>query len=176
VLIALGATAVLLSRNGERRVPLEEFFVAYRRTALKPGEILGYVEIPALSPQARACAYKVSKRRELDISCVAAAFVVEVDAAGVATQAHLAYGGMAATPARGKKAEAEIRGQPWNEATVERAALALAEDFRPLDDHRGSARYRLKVAQNLLRGFFEETAATPLPRLQVGHSATVQVR
>ncbi|MDX2010352.1 MAG: xanthine dehydrogenase small subunit [Myxococcaceae bacterium] len=172
-LIGLGAAAMLRSRVGERRVPLEAFFVGYRKTALQPGEILAAVEVPALSATTRAASYKVSKRRELDISAVSAGLLVEVDAKNVVTAARLAFGGMAATPKRASHAEAALLGNPWTEATVENAANALAQDFTPLSDHRGSAPYRSLVAANLLRGFFDETRDVPQPVLAPGHAATV---
>lgn len=173
-LISLGATAVIRSRAGERRVPLEQFFVGYRKTALQPKEILAAVEVPKPSATARAVSYKVSKRRELDISAVAAGLYVDVDAAGVVTVARLAFGGMAATPKRASNAEKVLLGQPWNEANVEAAAKALATDFTPMSDHRGSAAYRGLVAANLLRGFFDETRDVRQPALQPGHASTVQ--
>jgi xanthine dehydrogenase small subunit len=176
VFIALGAQAVLLSRAGERRVPVDEFFVSYRRTALQKGEILAFVELPAQPAGARTIAYKVSKRRELDISAVSSGFRVVVDAAGRVSEARLAYGGMAARPARAQKTEAALVGQPWTEASVEAALVHLDADFTPLTDHRGSAWYRASVAKNLLRGFLQETLEEPAPRLQERHTATVQVR
>ncbi|MBX5483291.1 MAG: xanthine dehydrogenase small subunit [Myxococcaceae bacterium] len=177
VLIALGAEAVLRSRAGERRMPLEDFFVAYRKTALEPKEILAGVKVPPLPPHARVSAYKVSKRRELDISAVSAGLCVTVDPTSRrVTSARLAYGGMAATPARARKTEAALVGQVWTEDSVLAAAKQLAEDFTPLSDHRGSAPYRALVARNLLLGFFEETKAQPCPRLPHPHTATVEVR
>jgi xanthine dehydrogenase small subunit len=176
VFIALGAEAVLLSRAGERRLPMEEFFVSYRRTALKKGEILAFVEVPAQPSGARSIAYKVSKRRELDISAVSSGFRVVVDGNGRVTEARLAYGGMAARPARARRTEEALVGQPWTEASVEAALVHLEEDFTPLSDHRGSAWYRASVAKNLLRGFLQETLTEPSPRLQERHAATVQVR
>lgn len=174
VLVSLNATAVLASRAGERRVPLEQFFVGYRKTALNPKEVLVAVEAPKLNPEHLACAYKVSKRRELDISTVSAGFVVEKSTDGTVAHARLAYGGMAATVKRASHAEAALVGQPWSPAAVEAAATALSRDFTPLSDHRGSAHYRLTVAANLLRGFFEETSLTAQPPLKPGHVATVQ--
>ena len=96
---------------------------------------------------------KVSKRRDQDISAVLGAYRLRV-VDGVVRQARLAYGGMAATPARARHAEAALVGAPWTEATIERAAAALAADFKPLDDWRASAGYRLKVAGNLLRRLY----------------------
>jgi len=173
--LALDATFVLASRAGERRVPASEYFLAYRKTALGPKELLARVEVPALDPGARAAAYKVSKRRELDISTVSAAFAVQVDESNQVTGARLAFGGMAATPARAKSLEGALVGKPWTRASLEANVGALALDFKPLSDHRGSAGYRMRVAQNLLFGFFDETQAAPQPRLPHPHTSTVQV-
>ena len=117
-----------------------------------------------------------SKRRELDISAVSAGLSVRLDVGGRVTEARFAFGGMAATPARAAHAEHAVVGNPWNHPTVEAAALALADDFTPLSDHRGSAWYRMTVAQNLLRGFYEETLTEGVIRLSPGHAATVEVR
>ncbi len=173
VLLAHDATIIALSRAGERRIPIDQFFTAYRQTALAPGEVLARVELPFVPAGARAVSYKVSKRRELDISAVAGSFLVMTDDAGVVTHARLAYGGMAATPKRATCAEAALLGQPWSEATVRAAAAALAQDFQPLDDHRSSAWYRATLARNLLIGFFAETAQVRTPALPDRPSATV---
>ena len=175
VFLALGAEVVLASKAGERRLPIDQFFLAYRKTALKPGEILARVELPRPAKGDLVSAYKVSKRRELDISAVAAAFHVRV-LGGKVVAARLAYGGMAAIPKRAALAEQALIGAAWSAESVERAAEALAQDFEPLSDHRGSSGYRMKVAQNLLRGFFEETQADAMPRLSHPHTATVQAR
>ena len=176
VLMALGADAVIAGAGGARRVPLEDFFTGYRQTALAPGEILAAVVLSAPDPKARVSAYKVSKRRELDISAVSAGMFVATDDDGVVTSARLAYGGMAATPARASAAEAALVGQPWTAATVAAAAAKLAEDFTPMSDHRGSDWYRGTLAKNLLIGFFEETQTERAPMLSHWHSGTVEVR
>lgn len=176
VFLALGATCVARSRLGERRIPAGAFFTAYRRTALQPGEVLVRVEVPRPPPGARVASYKVSKRRELDISTVSASFFVTTGGDGRVQEARFAYGGMAATPTRASRAEAALLGRPLSEPHLAEAAAAIAEELRPISDHRGSAWYRSKVAANLLLGFFEETDATPAPRLAHGHSATVEVR
>ncbi len=173
-LISLGATAIIRGRAGERRVPLDQFFLGYRKTALAAKEVLAAVEVPHVPSSARAISYKVSKRRELDISTVSAAFYVDTDSAGKVTVARLAYGGMAATPKRASAAEAALVGQPWTAPMVELAAKAIGADFTPMSDHRGSAPYRSLVAANLLRGFFRETTAVKQPALTARHAATVQ--
>jgi len=165
VMLALDATAVIRGPDGDRHVPIADFFVDYRTTALEPGEVLLHLLIPRLPASARQSAFKVSKRRELDISTVAAAFVVATDQAGTVLHARLAYGGMAATPKRASQTEAVLRNAPWTAATVEQAVRTLPRDFTPIDDHRGSAWYRSKVAANLLRAFFDETRTVEVPSL-----------
>jgi xanthine dehydrogenase small subunit len=175
VFLALDATLGLVSRDGERRVKIEDFFVGYRKTTLREKEILAYVDVPRPPPSARISSYKVSKRRELDISTVASCFFVSLDEKNKVDCVRLGYGGMAATPARARETEALILGSDWTEDTVTRACEALARDFSPISDLRGSAWYRAELAKNLLRGFFSETKATPTPRLSHRHTATVEV-
>lgn len=164
VLLALGATLVLRSAQGERPVPIDEFFLAYRQTALAPGEILARVEIPRPQRDTLLGAYKVSRRREMDISAVSGGFALRLEE-GVVGEARLAFGGMAATPARAARLEAALIGQPWSEEALEAALPALEADFTPLDDHRASAWYRRTVAANLVRGFLDETRAEAPPVL-----------
>ncbi len=165
VLLALDATVIAHGRRGERRIPIDDFFVAYRETALEPGEIVSRVEVLRPAAGAKQAAYKVSKRRELDISAVCAAVVVEVNAGDEITAARVAFGGMAATPSRAREVEAALVGQPFTSATFEAASLAVERDFSPIDDHRGSAWYRATVARNLVAAFYLETRDDDAPQL-----------
>jgi xanthine dehydrogenase small subunit len=161
VLIALGAT-VTLRRGAERRVlALEDFFIAYGRQDRAPGEFVESVFVPRQAPGALNAAYKVTKRREEDISAVACGFHVSLEN-GVVTLARLAYGGMAAIPKRAAQAEAALVGRPWTVETVAEAEAALAEDFTPLTDWRATASYRAMLARNLLRRFWLESAGAPV--------------
>jgi xanthine dehydrogenase small subunit len=152
-LLALGARLVLRRAGARRELPLEEFFLGYRKTALAPGEIVERILIPD-DPGVTFGTWKVSKRRDQDISAVAAAFAVRREGERIA-EARLAYGGMAAIPKRAAAAEAAIIGKPWTRATIEAAMDALPRDFTPLDDMRATARYRILVARNLLLRFFD---------------------
>lgn len=173
VLLALDARVVLASKEGEREVKLSDFFLSYRKTAMREKEIVAGFIVPRLEPGARAGVYKVSKRRELDISTVSAAFAVVLDELGAVKAARLAFGGMAAIPSRAKTAEAHLVGRSWSAALAEEAALLLEKDFTPISDHRGSAWYRATVAANLLRGFYLETEKEQHVRLPHRHTATV---
>jgi xanthine dehydrogenase small subunit len=158
-LMALGARVELRLGSATRTVPLDEFYLGYQRKDMKPGEFVVAVSVPAANPQQRVASYKVSKRFDQDISSVCTGFVVELDGA-VVRHARLAYGGMAAVPARAPVAEKALLGKPWSKASVEAAAAALAQDFKPLTDVRASDAYRLEVAGNLLRRFYLEGGGT----------------
>ncbi|HEY8579942.1 MAG TPA: xanthine dehydrogenase small subunit [Beijerinckiaceae bacterium] len=153
LLLALGARVTIGSADGERELPLDEFFTGYRRTALRPGEFIDRVTIPRPGPGAFLRVDKISRRFDQDISAVCGAIHL-VHAAGRIVSARVAFGGMAATPARAPAAEAALVGAPLTEETFLRAGAALAQDFAPIDDFRASADYRLRAAQNLFRRWF----------------------
>jgi xanthine dehydrogenase small subunit len=161
-LIALDATVLLDSLEGEREIALEELFLDYRRTALRPDEILVAVRFRFPRPDELFCTYKISKRWDQDIAAVGAGFRI-AQADGIVTEARIAYGGMAATPRRAHHAEHALIGQPWTEATVAHAIAALDRDFAPISDWRAGAAYRRRVAGNLLRRFWLEGAAPDVP-------------
>ncbi len=155
VLLALDADLTLASASGERTMPLADFFLAYRKTALAPGEIVRAIVIPrpgavrdGLARTIRAA--KVSKRRELDISIVAAAFCIGTDDAGLVRHARLAYGGVAATPARARRAEQALLGRVWGPAAIDAIRDVLAAEFTPLDDARGGRAFRAGLVVGLL--------------------------
>ncbi|MEX0350662.1 MAG: xanthine dehydrogenase small subunit [Paracoccaceae bacterium] len=163
VLIALGAE-ITLRRGSERRaLLLEDFFVDYGKQDRHPGEFVESIRIPLPASNQRNAAYKISKRRDEDISSVAVGINVGVTD-DVITTCRIAFGGMAATPKRATAAEKALVGQIWSESAFELAAAALPQDFSPLSDWRASSDYRMLSAQNLLRRFFlEHDAATATP-------------
>lgn len=155
-LIALGASVTLRKGPARRTVPLEAYFIAYGKQDRDPGEFVESLHVPKPAAGTLNAAYKVSKRREEDISAVACGFHVELDGNRVKV-ARLAYGGMAATPKRAAAAEAALVGRPWALETVAAAEAAMVQDFQPLSDWRATAGYRAKVAANLLRRFYLES-------------------
>jgi xanthine dehydrogenase small subunit len=152
-LIALGAELTLRKGSERRVMPLERFFLAYRKQDRRPGEFVESVRIPRPTPETRIRIRKLSKRFDSDISALCGAFAIRLEGGQVA-EARIAFGGMAGIPARAPACEAALTGKPWSEATVEAAAAALAEDYQPLSDLRGSAQYRIDAAANLLRGLW----------------------
>ncbi len=163
LLLALGARVVLQRGDVVREVPLDDYFVGYRRTVLAAGEFIREVIVPLPADDALVAVHKVSKRMDDDISAVCAAFHLSFEQADrgaprVAT-ARIACGGMAEVPKRASRVEAALVGRPFDGPDVERAVLAFAADFTPIDDARASAAYRLDVAANLLRRTYIEHAA-----------------
>lgn len=158
-LMALGAEITLRSRNGTRRVAAEDFILGYRKTALAADEFIESILIPLLTSGTSFAAYKLSKRFDQDISTVVAAFRLCVEN-GKVRELRAAYGGMAAQAARARTVEAVITGKPWTPATLKDIDGALAQDFRPMTDHRGTDAYRLRAAANLIRRLHAETTDT----------------
>jgi len=161
VLLALDAKVVLVSASGERILPIDQFFVAYRKTALQTGEILKAIIVPrGISKPGitRKCSwFKISKRREMDISTVAACFTVDLDKQNVVRHARLAYGGVAAMPSRARQTESALLGKVWSEETVKYVLSILRTEFTPISDVRGSAEYRSGLITSLLEKFFHDS-------------------
>ncbi|MCE8031892.1 xanthine dehydrogenase small subunit [Halomonas sp. MCCC 1A11057] len=149
VLLALGSRLRLVGPEGERELPLEEFFLDYKRTALREGEAIRAIFLPHPEAGQTLKVWKLSKRREDDISAVLGAFAYRLEN-GVMRDVRLAFGGMAAIPKRAANAEAALEGQAPDAASFRAAREALAEDFQPMSDVRGSAEYRRLSAANLL--------------------------
>ena len=159
-LIALGATVLLRRGAATRALPMEEFYLGYRRTARIPGEFVARIVVPPRPAGLLLRAWKVSKRRDQDISAVFACFALRLENDCVA-DARIGCGGVAPVPARARATEAALRGRPWTQGTAEDAARVLDGEFDPIDDMRATAGYRRKVLGNLLRRLWIEGAVQP---------------
>jgi xanthine dehydrogenase small subunit len=155
LLLALDAQVRIAGVTGRRTVPLATFFSGYRQTALAPGELIVSILLPKPFPRYMRF-FKVAKRRMDDISTVAASFSIDLDSAGRIQRARLAYGGVAPVPLRAVQAEEVLHDRPWNESAIHDAQEILERTLRPISDHRGSAAYRLALAQSLLEKFWWE--------------------
>ncbi|WP_104203512.1 xanthine dehydrogenase small subunit [Billgrantia saliphila] len=149
VLLSLGSRLRLVGPEGERELPLDEFFLDYKRTALREGEAIRAIFLPRPAAGQTLKVWKLSKRREDDISAVLGAFTWRMED-GILRDVRLAFGGMAATPKRAARAEAALEGHAPDASAFLAAREALAEDFQPMSDVRGSADYRRLSAANLL--------------------------
>jgi len=155
-LIVLGTQIVLRGANGQRIMPLEDFYLGYQKKDLRPGEFVEALRVPLPSAAVHFRTYKLAKRFDQDISAVCSAFAFRLDGERI-LDARIAFGGMAATPQRAAQTEAFLRGQVWSEENLAIAMRLLADDYAPLSDMRASNTYRMTTAQNLLRRFWLET-------------------
>jgi xanthine dehydrogenase small subunit len=158
-LLVLCASLVLRCGEEQRLISLDDFYVAYQQTALRPGEFIERIRIPLPGGDDEVRSYKVSKRFDQDISAVCAAFRLRLDGGSVA-DFRAAFGGMAETPKRALRCEQMLLGKEWCEDSVAAAATMLDEDFAPISDLRASSAYRRKICKNLLTRFLLETTGT----------------
>ena len=161
LLIALHAQVVLASSaRGERTLALEDLYTGYRQNVMAADELLVRIVVPRPSAQEQLRAYKISKRFDDDISAVC--LVLNLDIAdGTVQRASIGAGGVAATPARARQTEAALTGQPWTEATAQRAAAVLQAEFSPISDMRASGAYRRQVLGSLLQRYWLESQGQP---------------
>jgi len=156
LLIALGASVVLASVRGERELPLESLYTGYRQNVMAADEVLAFIRVPKAAAGETMRAYKISKRYDDDISAVCLAIRLRIDH-GTVLDASIGAGGVAATPARAVQTEAALTGQPWTQATVQRAIDVLRAEFAPISDMRASGAYRSEVLGNLLQRYWLES-------------------
>ena len=159
-LIALGAEAVLSSASGERTLPVEEFFLDYYETAIQPGEILTAVKVPPLQPNSGTSYIKFLPRTADDYATVSVGVLLTVgEDSGICDDVRIGLGSLGTTPIRARHAEAVLRGQPITADLMRRAAEVAEGEVDPLDDFRGSARYKRQMAQVFTRRALEQALA-----------------
>jgi xanthine dehydrogenase small subunit len=156
LLIALGASVVLMSQRGQRDMPLEQLYTGYRKNVIAADEVLAWIKVPKATLGELCRVYKISKRFDDDISAVCLALNLLITD-GRVVHASIGVGGVAATPVRASQTEAALRGQPWTLETVKNAMTTLRGEFSPISDMRASASYRVQALGNLLQRFWLES-------------------
>lgn len=159
-LLAQGGVVELASAGGARSVPLDEFFLDYRKTAARPEELLTAVVIRPLAPEDRSAYCKLQLRRAMAIALVGVAVSLRMKGEAC-EEAAIGLGALAAVPYRARAAEAHLRGREIGEAEIEAAAAAAAESARPIDDLRASAAYRRKMCGVLVRRLLRKALGMP---------------
>lgn len=157
VLMAYNAKVILESIHGKRKVALDVFVTGYRQTVRLPEEIITAVKIPKPKKDTIVKSYKVSKRKDLDISTVSGGFRLELDAKGEVKDIKLVYGGMAEMTKRAEKTEKFLTGKSWSRENVEAAMQIIDLEFRPISDARAREEFRRTAARNLLLKFWSES-------------------
>ena len=155
-LYVLNGEIELTGRAGARRVNINDFYTGYRKTCMAADEIITRVFMPLPDASDEFRLYKVSKRHDLDISTFTAAFWMRLSGDGVISNLRIAYGGCGPNIIRLRKTEAALTGKPFNEAEIEAVTELARSEITPISDVRGSADYRLLLAENILRKFYAE--------------------
>lgn len=147
-LLVYGAQVKIRSVNGERVVPIEEFFTGVCRTVLAADELVTEVFLPLPADNAFSIYYKYAVRKALDLAMIGVAAYVTVDEHKVVTDVKLALGAVATTPKRAWKAEEMILGKELTDELILAAAkTASQEDCAPISDIRATAQYRQEMVR-----------------------------
>ena len=158
-LIALGASAVMTSKSGDRVVLLEEFFIDYYETDVQPGEILTNVMVPHAPAGSGSVYLKFLPRTADDYGTVNVAAVVSKEQDGMCKDVRIVLGAAGVTPIRAKDAEDALRGKPLTDENIRAAAVLVKDAVDPLEDFRGSADYKTDMAEVFARRAVEQAMA-----------------
>ena len=155
-LVASDAVLTLVSQTGTRTVAINDFFQGYKKIDLKPGELLSEIRM-ALPPEDRLLRlYKVSRRRDMDISTFTGAIWMDLDGDQI-KDAGIAYGAVGPTVLRLKETEDFLRGQTFTLDTMRQAGEIALQEISPISDVRGGQDFRNRLAKNVLLKFFHES-------------------
>jgi xanthine dehydrogenase small subunit len=178
-LYVLGAEIELTGVSGARRVDINDFYTGYRKTVMAADELITRVFIPLPGPRELFKLYKVSKRKDMDISAFTAAIRMRVstrgsgvspehsppqrlahgrDAHATIDDARLAYGGVGPNIIRLRRTEEYLRGKSFTLETLGEAGRIARTEIRPISDVRGSDAYRAQLAENILLKFFYDVS------------------
>ena len=163
MLLSLDSKVVISDKNKNKILPLNDFFISYRKTKLKRGQFIHSVKIPILRKNIFK-AYKISKRIDDDISSVCASFNFEINNNKI-KNIKIAYGGMSSIPKRAFKCEKILSNSILSIKTINKAKRTLEKDFKPITDVRASKEYRMEIAKNLLEKCFIEITEKKLTRI-----------
>jgi aerobic carbon-monoxide dehydrogenase medium subunit len=147
MLIALDAQVLLRSQAGERRLPLDEFFVGYLTTRLQPAEMVAAIHLPPLASGTRAVYLKFLPRTQDDYATVSVGATARFDPDGRCRDLRVALGGVAGTPVHARPVADALRGELLSDERIDAAAELVLDLVDPADDARGSAAYKRRMAR-----------------------------
>jgi len=148
VLIALDALVDVVSTGGgARAIPMEEFFTDFFETALGENELVRSVRIPPMPAGSRLAYKKFLPRTEDDYATVAVAVRLGVEPDGTCKDIRIGLGALAVTPLRARAVEQALLGQKLTEKAIKEAAALVRDEVDPLEDVRGSAKYKREMAR-----------------------------
>ena len=161
-LLSLDARFVLVSKDGKRTIPANEFFVGPGKTALRAGELLWEIRIPRVAGRTGSSYIRHTPRERMDLAVASAAAWVAVDESGTVTAARIALGAVAPTPVLAEEAAAHMVGRRPTSEDAGAAAKLAVQISRPIDDVRASADYR----RHLLRVLVPQAISEAYQRTQ----------
>lgn len=151
---------VCIQRVGKRReVKISKFYLGYKKLDLKSDELVVGIKVPMLKKEEHLKLYKMSLRKDLDISAVTFAGIVSFDQNKKMTKVHLALGGVGPTVVRLQEIEQKMLGEEFSLETFTKFSKSLPEYITPLSDLRASKEYRMLVSQNFFKKFYHEVAS-----------------
>jgi xanthine dehydrogenase small subunit len=157
LLMIAEAVIELAGKNGPRRVPIADFFKGYKTVDIQRDELIARVVIPLPADGEVWKLYKVSKRKEMDITTFRAA--VRIGQSGeMITRAAVAISGASSRARRLPETEAFLAGKPFSEETFRKAGRRARAEIEPISDLRGSRAYRLQLVENVLLKFYFDCA------------------
>jgi xanthine dehydrogenase small subunit len=139
----------LISVRGERVIPLCEFYTGYHQNSMADDELIAEVTTPLLKPSEEVVLYKISKRRDMDISTLTLGLWVNVTD-GTIENARLAVGGVGPTVHRIPASEQHLIGKRLSESTFRQAGVIATNHIAPWSDVRGGSDYRIQLNENLM--------------------------
>lgn len=154
-LLVYDAELELISSRGTRRVPYAHFHTGYKKTAMRPDELVYRIHLNRDTQGLFHYYRKVGTRKAQAISKVCFAGVLGLEK-GVVRHARISLGSVAATPLRLARIETALQGQRLTEDLVAELRAILSREIAPLDDIRSTKEYRLRVAGNLLAEFLAQ--------------------
>ncbi|NOZ39729.1 MAG: xanthine dehydrogenase small subunit [Planctomycetes bacterium] len=157
-----GSTLTLASVGGRREVAIEQFYLGYKQLDLRPDEVIVSVRTPLPTANEHLKLYKISKRRDMDISTVTAAFWLEIEE-GIIRSARIASGGVGPMVVRLPRAEVLLSGEPLTLEVMRAAGCVAREEISPISDVRGSANYRRQLVENLFVKCFYDLSSNLQP-------------
>lgn len=159
-LIGLSATAKIVSSDGEREVPLKNFFTGPHSTVLKTGEILIEIQVPVPPANTRGVYLKRGGRGVTDLAIVGVAIIATLEPKDeVCSDIKIVLGSVAPTPIQAHNAEEVIRGQKITEALMDKSAQVAADEACPISDCRSSAEYRTMLLKAYVKRALREAIA-----------------
>jgi carbon-monoxide dehydrogenase medium subunit len=162
VLIALDSVVDVVSAGGARAIPMESFFTDFFETSLGEDELVRSVKIPPMPPGSKLAYKKFLPRTEDDYATVSVAVRLGVADDGTCKDIRIGLGALAVTPLRAKAVESALLGQKLTASTIREAAALVRDEVDPLDDVRGTAKYKREMARVWTERTIASLAKVPL--------------